>query len=166
MEIDDHLQTCRRCRTVHQVLEWSGAGRGQLVWEPSTDLLARLKAVPQLVESRHPQRAVRGRLTFDSWKDQPSLSVRKAPFGVERRMRFEASHYVLDLVGDRQLDGWHFVARVTDRETVSRQFILRVGRRKLHPGTGGCFFWTAKRPPRRLCLLSSDLKIDLEQLRW
>ncbi len=161
-----HLANCRQCRIAYEILEWSGADHGRVVWEPPTDLLRKHKAVPQLVASRHPARAVRGLAVTDSWDDRPAVAVRQAPFGIERRVRFEAGEYALEFVASRRLGGWDFVARVYESERPSRQFVLKVGSRKLPAGAGNCFMWRSPRPPQSLILLSSDLRIDLGRLEW
>jgi hypothetical protein len=58
------------------------------------------------------------------------------------------------------------VARVYEHHKASRDFILQVGSRKLCAGRRDCFFWSSRRPPRRLRLLSPALLIDLGSLQW
>jgi hypothetical protein len=160
-----HIKNCHECRTLVEILRWSLDESGG-PFEPPTELLRRQKAIPQLIASRHPAESLPARLVSDSWGDHPAVAVREAPFGVERRLRFRAVSYVVELVADRRLEGWDFVARVYDGEILTRQFILKVGRRKLVPGRGDCYFWSSKRPPQRLQLLSGELRIDLEKVKW
>ncbi len=123
-------------------------------------------AISRLVESRNPERSVPGAVVFDSWQDLPVTQTRYVAPGLERRLRLRSDRYLLELVGDRQLREWDFVARVYDREKVTRQFILQVGRRKLYPEVQDCFYWSSARPPRRIQLLSPSLRIDFGNIKW
>lgn len=162
----DHLSACDRCRSFWELLTWSGFGPGQVTWEPPDDLVLKHQAVPLVVASRRPARRVHGQLLLDTWSDRPALAVRLAATGVERRLRFEAGRYVVELVANFVESEWEFVARVYDDQAIAKNFVLKVGGRKISAGRGDCFFWNSKRPPRRLSLLSPDLQVDLEDLQW
>ncbi|UCC43375.1 MAG: hypothetical protein JSU65_09530 [Candidatus Zixiibacteriota bacterium] len=162
----DHLKACENCRTLVGILKWSGAGVGPLAWEPSEAAVRRSKAIARIDQSRKPLKTLTGAIIFDSWKSQPALAVRQAPFGIERRIRFKLQQYTMEFVGIRQMTGWEFVARVYDGDAVTRQFVLQTGTRKLVVGSGDCFHWHSQQPPRRMRLLSKLLGIDLGSLQW
>ena len=162
----EHLAKCRQCRIALDIMRWSGCGRGQVEWEPSSELVQQLKAVPLLARTRRPRKAVRAVPVMDSWSDRPAVAVRQAPFGVERRVRFEVGEYTLEFVASRNLDGWDCVARVYKEGRPARRFILKAGSRNISAGPGGCFIWSSAKPPRRLAALSPELQIDLERLEW
>ncbi len=162
----DHISRCELCRTVYQLLKWTGADKGPLVWEPSEELVNRSKAIARIAQSRKPARTVVGRVIFDSWGNKPALSVRQAPVGLERRLRFEAADFIIEIVGARQDSGWDFVARVYKDGKATRQFVMQIGSKKLHLSEGDCFFWESKREPRGFKLLSESLAIELGALQW
>ena len=160
------MKRCERCRTLYQLLKWTGAEKGELVWEPSEELVNRSKAIARIAQSRKPARTIVGNVEFDSWGSQPALAVRQASVGLERRIRFAAGDFIIEIVGARQDSGWDFVARVYEDGKATRQFILQAGKRKLYPNQADCFLWTSRQGPRQLRLLSEDLAINLKGLRW
>ena len=174
----DHLKSCESCRQLFEILsqfgEWEvgkdtgdpGREAGDIRFEAPLDSVYRHRAIARLIQSRRPERTIDGKVAFDSWADLPAVEVREAALEGERRLRLTADRYTLELIGDRRLDRWEFVARVYDRKKVSSEFILQIGRKKLHPCSQACFFWDAKRPPRRIQLLSPSLKIDFGEVRW
>ncbi len=161
-----HLVRCAECRELFDLLTQYGPDDRLKDLAPSPQSIARAQAVPKLVESRRPSRAITGRMTFDSWADVSAVQLRSTVGVLERRVRLEAGKYTLELVADRTLEEWEFVARIYNKEKVTSEFILQVGRRKLVPQSQRCYYWSAKNPPRTLRLLSSDLKIDFGKLTW
>ena len=162
----DHLERCKPCRSLYEALKWLGNDAGRVEWAPPGDLVQRHKAIPLLVASRRPARAVRAPRVYDTWTQLPALAVRQAAFGVERRVRFAVAQFEIEFVANRQLEGWELAVRVYENGGVTRRFVLQTGRRKLLLGRGDCFVWTSRRAPRKLGLLSPDLRIDLEDLPW
>lgn len=162
----DHLQDCDSCRSLFVALKWLGTEAGQPEWTLPNELLRRHKAIPLLVASLRPARSVTASRVFDTWTSRPALAVRQAFFGVERRVRFAVAQYEIELVANRQLEGWDLAVRVYESGAITGRFVLQTGRRKLPVGCGECFVWSSPRPPRRLDLLSPDLRIRLEKLLW
>jgi len=161
-----HLKRCAQCRELFELFVQYGPDERLKDLAPPPQSVARAAAVPKLVESRRPARAVSGRLAFDSWADLPAVQFRSAVGSLERRVRLEAGPYTLELVAERGQSEWEFVARIYDRDKVTSEFILKAGRRKLVPRSQACYYWSAKNPPRVLQLLSSELKIDFGKLTW
>ncbi len=162
----EHLQSCNSCRSLFDVLKWLGAESGQLESKLPSELLRRHKAIPLLVGSRRPARSVTASRVFDTWISRPALAVRQAAFGVERRVRFAVAPFEIEFVANRQLEGWDLAIRVYENGAITSRFVLQAGRRKLPVGCGECFVWSSLRPPRKLELLSPDLRISLEKLPW
>ncbi len=161
-----HLVRCAECRELYELFVQYRPDERLNDLEPSSQSVARARAVPKLVESRSPARAITGGVAFDSWADLPAVQIRSAVGTLERRIRLEAGKYTLELVADRVQTEWEFVARIYDRHQVTSEFILQVGRRKLVPQSQRCYFWSAKNPPKTMQLLSSALKIDFGKLTW
>ena len=164
--LTEHLAKCRSCRTLFELLSHHSTDRTRQVFELPKGSLYRQMAIARLVESRHSERSVSGRIMFDSWDQLTSLQTRDAAAGTERRLRLDAGRFVLEFVADRQLREWEFVARVYEDKHATREFILKVGRQKLFPEVEDCFFWSGPKPPRRIQLLSPKLRIDFGNLRW
>jgi hypothetical protein len=162
-----HLARCETCRMLFELLSIHRAeAPDSLISVPPVGALYRQMAISRLAESRNPERSVSGAIIFDSWQHLPVSQTRDAAPGLERRMRLKSDQYLLELIGDRQLREWDFVARVYDRARVTREFILKVGRRKLYPELQDCFFWSSARPPRRIQLLSPSLRVDFGNIKW
>lgn len=161
-----HLARCAECRELYELFVQYGPDERLKDLAPSPQSVALAKAIPRLVASRRPARAVAGRVAFDSWADVPAVQLRSAVGTLERRLRFEAGKYTLEIVAERAQKEWEFVARIYERQEVTSEFILKVGSRKLVPQSQRCYYWTAKNPPRTLQLLSPDLKIDFGKLTW
>ena len=161
-----HLKKCGECREVFELFVQYVPDERLKDLAPSPQSIARAKAVPKLITSRRPSRAVAGRLTFDSWADVPAVQLRSTVGTLERRVRLEAGKYTLELVAERVQKEWEFVARIYSGAKVTSEFILKAGRRKLVPQSQRCYFWSAKNPPRTLQLLSQDLKIEFDKLTW
>ncbi len=173
-----HLEKCEPCRQLFELLSHLTGVESELTepqssdcavpveYEPSLESVYRHRAIARLVESRHPARTIGGLVVYDSWANLPAVQVRDALLEGERRMRLKAGRFTLELIGDRQLEQWEFVARVYDRTKVTPEFILQVGRKKLYARSQNCFFWSAKRPPRKVQLLSPSTRIDFGTLKW
>jgi hypothetical protein len=161
-----HLARCAECRELYELFVQYCPDERLKDLAPSPQSVAKAKAVPKLVASRNPARAIAGRVAFDSWADVPAVQLRSTVGTLERRIRLEAGKYTLELVADRVQTEWEFVARIYDRQKVTSEFILQVGRRKLVPQSQRCYYWSAKNPPRTMQLLSQELKIEFGKLTW
>ena len=72
---------------------------------PSSDSIRRLTALPLLFEASEPKSPKSGRIQFDSWADG-GVALRDATAGHIRRMRLTAGSVGLDVVAERQFEGW------------------------------------------------------------
>jgi hypothetical protein len=161
-----HLEQCDHCRILFKLLSHHNLPYSAELEKPDQAAIRQWGQIPRLAQSRRPVRAIRGRVVLDSWAHLPAMQIRQAPPDVERHVSFAAGQYTLELVADRSTEGWEFVARVYDRDKVTSEFFLQVGRTKLSPESHDCYFWTASKPPRSLKLLSPSLKIDFGKLSW
>lgn len=161
-----HLKQCADCRELFELFVQYGPDERLKDLAPPPAAVARARAIPKLVASRRPSRAIAGKVAFDSWAEVPAVQLRSEVGNLERRVRLEAGRFTLEIVAERVQSQWEFVARIYDREEVTSEFILKAGRRKLVPQSQHCYYWSAKRPPKTLQLLSSELKIDFGKLTW
>jgi len=161
-----HLKQCQACTQVFELLSKTVTKSAAEPANPSMQSIYRHMAVPRMIESRHPARSMDGAIVFDSWSQLPVVQTRDSGYGVERRLRFKADRFTLEFVAEHQQGRWQFVARVYDGDTVTPDFILQAGRRKLVPEGHRCFFWSSTRPPKKIQLLSPSLKIVLDGLSW
>jgi hypothetical protein len=161
-----HLTQCEECRIIFDLLEASCSDSLDIIVSPPEAVTQTSKAIARLVAGRRPSRKVTAITVFDSWDSRPALAMRDLTPDVERRLRFRAGPFTIELVANRRVVDWECVARVYDRGRISRKFLLQVGSKKLLPEAGDCFFWTSKRPPRCMKLLSGPLLIDLGRLKW
>jgi len=161
-----HLAECEDCQNLFAMLSRVHTGVEEIDESPGEHAVYRHRAIALLVQSRHPRSSVDGDVVFDSWAHLPPTQVRAATLEGERRLRLKAGRFTLEFIADRQLDGWEFVARVYDQTRATSEFVLQVGQKKLYPCAQQCFFWSAKHPPRRIQLLSPELRIDFGRLRW
>jgi hypothetical protein len=132
---------------------------------PSTDSLRRLTALPLLFEASEPKSPRSGRIQFDSWADG-GVALRDATAGHIRRMRLTAGSVGLDVVAERQFEGWQFTARAYHDGRVSHDFVLKVGGSKYAPQSGGYYQWRTKGVPSHLELGSVKDRIVFEQIAW
>jgi hypothetical protein len=117
-------------------------------------------------ESKSHKRVIRGQVIRDSWVDLPLAALRDAGPGCERLLRFSAGNHVLEIVAEKEEQGWQFVARVYESDRISTGYVLRVGRRKIDMSSQGFFHWESKRPPRSLRLESPSKLIDFGKISW
>ena len=85
-----------------------------------------IKQAAALAEAgRQPSRLTRliGPLTFDSWTHQPALGTRSVA-AAERRIRFEADPFKLDLRAEFRSGEWHFVGRLVAAPESAPPFTL------------------------------------------
>lgn len=162
----DHLKQCQACREMFDVLSKIVKPSEAKETPAPMESVYRHMAVPRMIESRHPRRTIDGSVVFDSWSQLPAMQTRDSGYGVERRLRFRADRFILEFVAEHQQGCWQFVARVYDGDKVSPEFILQVGRKKLHHEGHRCFFWSSSKPPGKIQLLSPSFRIVLDKLSW
>lgn len=161
-----HVKSCESCRTTYDFLNQIHNQSDFELEHPSPEALARYCRIPGLEESLSAAKAVQGILIADSWSGPIPIDVRDVTFGHVRRIRLEAGKIALEFVAERRETDWTFVARVYDGGTVSSDYILSIGRRKLLSKSQGFYFWDSKRPPVKISLLGDNSVIEFEQLRW
>ncbi len=161
-----HLAECAECRELYELMSQFGAAVEPDVEMPPETAVSRWAAIARIENSRRPAQSMPGLLAFDSWTQRPSLQIRDGSHALERRVRFQAGKYTIEMVGDRRSEGWDFSARVYVGRKVTSEFVLKVGQQRLVAGAQDCYFWSSRRPPRRIRLLSPDLEIDCGEITW
>jgi len=161
-----HLDKCRECREVFEALSrFPLAGRVPIA-RLTPGALDRYAAVPLIDRQPASAQRITGQVAFDSWANRPAAQIRDVTVGLIRRVCLQAGKLSLEIVAERRQDCWEFVARVYDRKTVSSEYVLRVGAKKLLPRSQGFYHWSSKGTPRTLKLLSQDLQVEFERLSW
>ncbi len=161
-----HLENCVECRELFEALaRFPVAGRERIA-QPTPGALDRFAAVPLIDRKPNSLRRITGQVVFDSWANRPSAQLRDVTVGLIRRVCLTAGKLSLEIVAERRQDSWEFVARVYDNKTVSSEYVLRVGAKKLLPRSQGFYHWSSKGTPRTLRLLSQELQVEFERLSW
>lgn len=160
------LADCPTCSTEFSYLKSKYDLIEQTIIQPPDDALMRHQGVARLINARQPSPTVSGAVLYDSWTTPPPLAVRSTGIGVERRIRLSSGEFILELVAERNIDHWDFVARVYRNKKVCSEFSLKAGRKALYPQQGKCYFWSSKQPTRRIQLQSADINIDFGELSW
>jgi hypothetical protein len=133
---------------------------------PSSEALERYAVIPLLFAQKSTPADRQGHISFDSWADRPAIELRNITRGHVRRIRLQAGPISLVLVAERRQEDWSFVARVYRHENVSCEFVITAGGHKLLPRTQGFYQWTSARTPRKLGLISPNMKVEFERLKW
>jgi hypothetical protein len=165
-QVEQHLEVCTECRTAASLMRTALlAGRRDRVYARSDAMIHRLASIPTLAAGPT-RRPVRASVVSDSWQAAAAAGMRGAGCGVERRLRFRARDMVIDLVVDRLGAKFECFLRMSRRGRPVPRFVLGLGNKKVLPSDVGFFSWAAGRPPQRLILWSSDISIELGQLKW
>ena len=122
-----------------------------------------LSAGPSRV--RHALRRLSASLTFDSWAAVAG-GTRDTAVMDERRLRFEANGYVVDIRAERTDKGWDFVAGVIKGDSQDTPISLTVGKKTVRPGETGALQWSSSRLPTALSVRIGDAEIELPTLTW
>ena len=157
--------TTVKAEAVARLADFLATGRTGQGQQPSTDSIRRLAALPLLFEEAGQNSPQSGRVLFDSWA-HGGVALRDTTAGHVRRLRLGSGDIGLDLVAERQGDGWQFTARAHSGAKVAHDFVLKVGQKKLLPQSGGYYQWRARGVPRALELSSLDTRIIFEQIAW
>ena len=161
-----HLLHCKVCREQFAMLcQLSEAKEFKLSPAPEAGLY-RHASIARIAMTRNPSRREAGTLAFDSWTERPTAALRDKGSSLERRLRFKAGQFVVEIVMERMSDVWECVARVYIGGKPTRNAILRVGRKKLFVTANDCFLWESNKPPKTMSLLTSEAEIDLGILEW
>jgi len=132
---------------------------------PSDAAIQRWSAVPLLYASTPPRQMVPGHVVFDAWSEG-GVALRDATSGHTRCLTLGAGSLLLDLVAWRDSHHWQFTARVRHEERVRHDAVLKTGRLRLLPDSGGFFQWRSRGVPRLLELWSVDQCIAFEPIAW
>ena len=161
-----HLDECEACRSLFALLsDFPVAGMPPLA-NVSADSVAAAEAVPLAHSNLPARRVVSGRMTFDSWSDRPALEIRNAGAGLTRRLCLKAGRLSLEIVAERTLEGWDFVARVYSAKKAVSGYSLRIGTRNVLPRSQGFYHWSSKAAPRTLELIGTADRFRFEGLSW
>ena len=163
-DIARHLESCEHCRFLFALLQLPAIDPiGDDLFSPAIYSSAAIAAYER---ARHPASHLLGSVAFDSWKEQPEAATRAVEIAEERRLSFSAGDYTLELVAEKERQGWACTARLYCKNKPQHHFILEVGRRKLHAESRRCYFWRMKTPPRSLAISSGDVRIDFGDIPW
>lgn len=144
--------------------EFPVAGRDQLADAPET-LLKRAYAIAEPAGLSQLEDFV-PRLIFDSWVQPAATAVRGTTTVDTRRLRFEVGPVMLDLRGEKELDGWFFTGRLLP-EGKLHGWQIQAGKKKITAGEPGFFEWHADRGPQSIKLISdSGETIALPKVQW
>lgn len=161
-----HLQRCQDCSILFQLLsEFELAGAEPMVPSDQT-AVAQLVSIAKRQKSTTGLRMALGRLTADSWNNIPALQLRNVASGVERRLRFQAGRIALEIVAERNREGWEFTARAYNRNRVTTAFVIKAGHRKFIADSSGFYYWSSERPPSTIQLLSDTQTVDFKDISW
>ena len=161
-----HLEKCAACRVQFELMQSFAHPGGESLTTSGADAVSRLAVIPHLERRRLPERRLSGSLAQDSWAQLPAVALRDAAIGLERRIRLVAGSIALELVAERQADGWEFVARVYRNEETSSEFVLKAGARKLLSKSEGFYHWSSNRPPRTFELISPSVHVNFDKVSW
>ncbi|MFH1685903.1 MAG: hypothetical protein ABIE70_00085 [bacterium] len=161
-----HLQGCQSCRLLFEMSRQLDAANQEPLQQSSAVLAARIRAIPLLQATRRILDRVTGRATADSWSQLPAMALRDGSAGLERRLVLQADDVRLELVAERTVDDWEFVARIYEHNKVADQYVLKAGSRTVVPREEGFYHWSATRPPKTIRLLGQKLQLDFEKLSW
>jgi hypothetical protein len=161
-----HLAVCDSCRSIYNFLLLRREVESQALPAPSIETFRRDGTLPLVAANWTPRRTEVGHLERDSWTGLPLTVTRDSAMGLERSLRFSAGTINLELVSDRTADSWRLAARCYCCEIASREFILKVGTKRLRPGLHDCYSWTSLKPPRTIQLLSPSLRLIFDTGIW
>ncbi len=156
--------------TLHSIEELlkhqSELGLTQAVFEPSKEAIARLQVIPLLFDEPHHPAPRTGTVIYDSWSHGPTVGLRDVTDGHIRRLKLRAGKVSVEIVAEMSKGKWEFVARVYRSRTVLHDFVLKIGRKKLLPESGGFFRWSSKTVPHSIGLTSLGESLTFNKLSW
>jgi hypothetical protein len=166
IEVLHHVEHCDDCRMTLEALARCRTIRSLKSAEGQQEtLVQRLLSTPALI-SGPGKKLLHAAPTSDSWRAGQFAEVRNAAHGIERRLRFRAGGYSVDLVADRLGDSWEVSLRLSRRGAPVSHFMASCDGRKVLPIDIGFFAWQSHRPPRRLRVWSTGVSIQLEPIGW
>jgi hypothetical protein len=133
---------------------------------PSDEALQRYALIPLCHKTTSGMVTLHGRVAYDSWAHGEPVALRDTTDGYIRRLRLKAKKIILEIVAERRRNSWEFVARVYAGEKVMHDFVLKVGRDKLLPSSGGFYQWSSVKVPASVKLISYEQNIVFDRISW
>jgi len=133
---------------------------------PSEKALKRYALIPLCHRLTGGGETLYGKVAYDSWAHGAPVALRDTTDGFIRRLQLKAGKISLEIVAERRHNSWEFVARVYTGEKVLHDFVLKVGRDKLLPSSGGFYQWSSSKVPATVKLLSYEQDIVFDKLSW
>ncbi|MBN1211714.1 MAG: hypothetical protein JXA92_03980 [candidate division Zixibacteria bacterium] len=133
---------------------------------PSKEALNRYALIPLCHRPTAGGEVLHGKVAYDSWAHGSPVALRDTTDGFIRRLQLKAKKISLEIVAERRQNSWQFVARVYSGEKVLHDFVLKVGREKLLPFSGGFYQWSSPKVPATVKLLSYERKIVFDRISW
>lgn len=162
--VKDPRKTIDDTKSIEELL--SDIAPTQKVFEPPTESLARLGAIPLLFDEPLNLATGFGTVVYDSWAEGPAVALRAIKDGHIRRIKVKSGKVSCEIVAERSRGQWEFVARVYRGKSVAHNFVMTVGKKKLLSESGGYFRWSSKRVPRKLGLTSNEERFKFEEISW
>jgi len=174
---EKHLSECDNCRELFQLLTQfavptsAGPAKGtdsqtDTITEPPANAVIRAGMIPLLVKASRPRIVSSGYIEHDSWSGMPAMQARNSVSGMERQLQLVAGSVRVGLIAERTHSGWSFIARIYNKESVSSEYVIKVGRQRITSGQSSVYRWQMVRPPRRLVLVSTSGSISFEDVVW
>lgn len=132
----------------------------------SQEALNRFEAIPLLSRDESSIAERTGQISYDTWAGDTAATLRDAAPGYIRRVTLKAGQLILELVAERRKTDWEFVARVYEGNEIRHDFVLRAGRNRVLPRSGGFYRWSSVAVPRLVRLNSYDSNISFQELSW
>ena len=161
-----HLERCESCRTYFNLLTRFTVVGATPLETPSHELMTDLHRIAESAKVTRDRRSQTGTVVFDSWRGLAPAAYRDEFENTLRRMKLSAGAICLELVAERQVGKWSFVARLYDNQRATSEFAILIGRKKLAAESLGFYQWSSKRPPGRLRLQSDVTTIEFEGITW
>ena len=133
---------------------------------PSEEALKRYALIPLVHRPAGGGATVHGKVAYDSWAYGEPVALRDTTDGFIRRLQLKAKKICLEIVAERRRNSWEFVARVYSGEKVLHDFVLKVGRDKLLPSSGGFYQWSSTKVPATVKLISYEQNVVFDRLSW
>jgi hypothetical protein len=134
--------------------------------EPGQDAIARLAAIPLLFDTPADTSREEGKISFDSWSHLSAVTIRDTSAGHIRLLKLKSRKITIELVAEKQHDGWEFVARIYKNKKIIHDFVLIANGKKHLASSGGFIHWSSKSVPKQINLLSFKSKLVFEGLKW
>lgn len=164
---EKHFDECASCRDLFQLLtEFTVPVDSNTIVEPSPNAVIRAGMIPALAKASRPRIVRTGHIEHDSWSGMSAMQARDSVSGMERQLQLVAGSVRVGLIAERTHSGWSFIARIYNKDSVSSEYVIKVGRQKITSGQSNVYRWQMVRPPRKLVLVSTTGSIAFEDVVW